>query len=332
MLLVVLATIASCSRVSSEKLDYRQNLKNIHGEYLETDCFVGNPYSITCADTLLIFYDRYEGKTVTLVDLKSGKCKGRFVSEGNGPEEVIVPIDIFAFPQKDKLYLFQRNTGTMNTFSLPDMKMKEKTVFGERPSEMQKTEDFYVGFGLFEEGRFIIYDRQGKRIRTAGSYPFRGEAMEPTPAFILYQGKFCASPKKNYYAISSLLCDHVSFYEIQEQETVLLKQYESYDVNAKYQDRLVINDQCTVNYTWAFGTERYCYMLYSGKTYVENGQRTDGGRYIVIFDWQGNHIETLDTDCHIRTFCVDESDRQIYALALDDEGECRIMNFQIPAR
>ncbi|GHT70447.1 hypothetical protein AGMMS50239_38840 [Bacteroidia bacterium] len=319
--------LISCSDHHKNALDYMQNVKQIKGEWLPVNCIIGNPYSMTTMDSLLIFYDRHEGKTITVFNLNRTQCVGRFVSEGNGPGEVIAPVDVMSFSQKDELYTFQRNTGAISTFSVPEMKMKSTVFLQNQADNLQKMQDFFVGLGFYTKGRFGIYDMQGNLLRTEGQYPFRGETMDLIPAFITYQGYHCASPHGNYFAIGSLFCDHLAFYEVREDETILLKQYESRDVKAKYQDQLLIENQCTVNYTWAYGTDAHCYLLYSGKTYEGNNQRTDGGNYLIVFDWEGNYEKTLKTDREIRTFCVDEQNSRIYAVALNDIGEYGIMRF-----
>jgi hypothetical protein len=317
----------SCSRKNI--FNFTQNAEQIRGECIPVDCFIGIPYSITCIDTLLFFYDRHEKETVTIFDIKNNRCVGRAVPEGKGPEEVTVPLDIFSFPQENELYVFQRQTGCMNSFSIPEMKMQRKVVFQERPSYMQKMRDYYVGIGLFKTGRFGIYDLEGKMLRSEGKYPFRGEDMDRVSNYILYQGHYCANPNENYFVIANLLCNNIEFYEVKEIETVLLRQYDFFDIKAQYREQLIIDNDCIINYTWAYGTVKYCYMLYSGKTYSENDQRTSWGNKIIVFDWNGNYVKTMETDREILTFCVDELTHQIYATIIDNNGEYGIMRFKM---
>ena len=65
------------------------------------------PHTMTYIDALLIYYDRYEGKSLSVFDLKNNRFVGRFVSEGQGPNEVLLPLYLFSYPQKDQLYTYQ---------------------------------------------------------------------------------------------------------------------------------------------------------------------------------------------------------------------------------
>jgi hypothetical protein len=328
-ILALLIVLISCSYDNKQAFDYTQNRIQVEGKIMSIDCFIANPYSITYMDTLLVFYDRYEGKTITLFNLKNNQCEGRFVSEGNGPGEVIVPTDVLSFPQKDELYFSERHTGYLNIFDISQKTIRRKIPFEPRPEKIYKMRDYYVCEGFYEKGRFGIYDLQGKLLRIDGQYPFRGKDMEQIPAFMLYQGSHCANPHGNYFAMGCLFCDHLSFYEVREDETVLLKKYASHDTKAKYPGQLVIEDDCLISYTWAYGTDKHCYMLYSGKTSLENEKRGGWGTYVIVFDWMGNYVKTWETDMDIRNFCVDETNNLMYAVVLDDTGEYGIARFKI---
>jgi hypothetical protein len=329
--IAVLFVPVSCNK-GKAGLDYRQNVIPVKGEFLPMDELIKAPYDIVPVGTRLIYYDYYDGKMISAYDLENGRFEGRHVPVGNGPGEAIPPLYIFPFPQKDRIYAYQRNTATLSVFSVPDFRMLGSTPFASstpwRPLRMAKTRDYYIDETIYNKGRFGIYNRKGELLQTGGTYPFRGEEMERTPAFILYQGNFCACPEGNYFASGSSFCDHIAFYEASETGITLLKEYASHDVKAAYPNQLVVEKDCTVGYTCAYGTASYCYMLFSGKTYAENGQRAEGGNYIIVFDWQGTYVKTLEADREIRNFCVDEPGRTIYATALGDDGEYGIMKFK----
>lgn len=330
--LIISCCFLACSG-STTSVNYKQNVIQIKGEFLSIDHFIGNPHSITCKDTLLIYYDRYDNKLMSVYDIKNNHFIGRYVSEGNGPGEAIAPLDIFSYSQGNRLYTYQRNTATLNIFDMPELKITTTLSFSSpsskwRPSKIQKMKDYYLGETVYDKGRFGLYNLQGEFFHAGVTYPFDGEEMDRIAARILYQGNTCTNPENNQFAVGCLLCDHLSFYEVNEKEFVLLKEYTSNTIKARYPGQLVIQDDCTINYTWAQGTAAYCYMLFSGQTYSENNSAACG-HYIVVFDWQGNYIKTLETDHKIKTFCVDEINNQVYATALNSDGEYGIIQFKL---
>lgn len=323
----------SCNN-STQGLDYMKNVVPLRGEPLQIEQLIGDPNTITTyMDSLLIYYDRYKGKSFSVFDLKNNHFVGRFVSEGQGPNEVIPIVHLLAYPQKDNLYAYQSNAAIISVFDVTDFHIQNNIQITSstpwRPFEMQRSKDYYIGMGIFEGGRFGVYNSKGEFLYMGGTYPYQGKDMESQKAFMMYQAHFCANPDKNYFVAGCSYSDHITFYEIKEDAIIPIKEYYSYDSTVDYEGRLVTRNNSILSYAWAFGTSSYCYMLFSGKTYEENKKSTRGGNYIIVFDWQGNYIKTFNIDYNILSFCVDEINNYIYAAARDENGENVIIKVKI---
>ena len=349
--ILVVISLLSCSKNKNHAFDYKQNVIYVKGEFLLIDQLIGNPYEIICIDTLLIYHDPYRGNILSVFDLKNNNFVGRFVSEGQGPNEVI-PSRLFLlqYTQKDILYMFQSDIATLTTFDIPDFNISNKIQIGlptqQRSMGLQRGKDYYIGIGKFEEGRFKVYNSEVEYLYTGATYPLKGKGnkgkdIDPGQAFYTYQGNLCMNPDKNYFAMSCLFSDHIAFYEVKEDEIITLKEYYSYDANIDFfsssnnvggTTRISMGarpkNESVISYTAAYGTASYCYMLFNGKTYGETG-KVGSGHYIVVFDWQGNYIKTYNTDYEIRTFCVDENNNCIYATTKDKNLDPIIIKFKI---
>ena len=329
--ILIIISMLSCNEKREKAFDYRQNMIYVEGEPLPIEQLIGRPYAITCMDSLLIYYDRYDGKLLSVFNLKSNHFVGRFVTEGQGPNDAFGMLYLLSYPQKDRLHIYQRAPGILRTLDIQDFRTHNTIpITSSPPTEMQRAKDFYIGMGIFDEGRFSVYDVKGELLYIDGNHPYDGKDMEPPKAFLIYQGPFCANPDKNYFVSACAFNDHISFYEVAKNEIIMLCEYGTNNSNVGYDTNgLILNDDCTINYTWAYGTASYCYMLFSGKTYADNRQRVVGGNYIIAFDWQGNYIKTLHTDFEIRSFCVDEANTYIYALAQREDGDIVIIKLKI---
>jgi len=337
LLSTCLALMLCACNSAVNKLDIAKNNIHINGNLLfngglnSLDCLVGRPNGIIVSNSLLIFSDYYDGKLITVFDINNNKCVGRFVIAGQGPNDALPPLFILRFPQKDMLYAFQDNTRHLYSFDIPGMDVQNKILFHEWPGvgSLGVLKDYYVAIGNWQDGRFGIFDRERNVLRTEGKYPFQGDGMDdPVKRYLKYQGHIISNPNGNYFAIGCGFSDNLEFYEVKENETLLHKKYESYDAKVQFPAgyRVQIEDDCIVSYEGGFGTDKYCYMLYSGKKF---GERVSGGYNIIIFDWKGNYIKTLTSSVRIRSFCVDENDSQIYAIVLTDDGEVEVMQFNI---
>ena len=183
--------------------------------------------------------------------------------------------------------------------------------------------------GVFESGRFVVYNSQGEQLYTGGNYPYGGDDMETVGAYLTYSGTMCANPEKNYFVAGCSFSDHIAFYEVSENEITLIKEYYSHDANVEStNNRLMIKDDSKISYNWGFGTDSYCYMLFSGKTHEEN-KKQKVGQYIIVFNWQGKYIKTFNFDYNIYSFCVDEKNNYIYAVTRDENSDYAIVKLKI---
>jgi len=324
---------------SSSDWNYKQNITRIKSEFLQIDELIGRPYDIVCKDNLLIYTDFYDGLFLSVFNLKNNRFVGRFLQQGQGPNDAIALIYLLPYPEKDKLYIYQRNAAKLSILDTQKFNIQRNIQFTSktawRPFEMQRTKDFFIGTGILEKGRFAVYDLNGTFITEGGRYPFRGERMERANAFLTYQGSYCTNPDNNSFASGCLYSDYLAFYKVKDNEITLTKEYFSRDADIKSDNngttsRVAPNNSSTINYTSAFGSKSYCYMLFSGKTYEDNNNSDSGGKHIIIFDWDGNYIKTFETDVIIYNFFVDETNNIIFAVANDESGEKAIVKFEIP--
>ena len=306
---------------------FLQNAISIKGETIQMD-FVGNPHEIVCIDSFILFSDYYENKALTVYDTKNDQDVGRFLSVGGGPGEVITPVNLFVTSEK-KLGVYQYQMGVMCFYNFPKMNLQNKMLFDKSTSrDIKKTQNYYIGAGVYEKGRFALFNNAGKLTGYFGKYPFRGMDMEGMARFIIYQGHICTCPTRDFFAVCSEYCDNLEFYEIKDKSGILLKKYESYDANVQFIDqRLQRDDHTRYAYQWAYGTEKYFYALYFGKSNEQAKKESERYKYLIVFDWNGNHIKTYKIDVNMRAFCVDESTEKLYGVVLKEEFE--IMRFDL---
>jgi len=316
--------------------DFSGNEKEIFAENLDIGFLIGTPVEPVIFDSLLIYFDRFNGQTITIFDVKNERFVQRFLNEGQGPGEVTLGLlKLFVSHDEKKVCFFHANSGRVYMYELADIitqnniQTPQQVLFRDRPANIKKTKNGYVGIGMFDDGRYRLYDSEGNMISAFGKYPFSGEDMDHMGRFFIYQGHLCASSDGNYFAMGSSYCDNLEFYKLENGTAVLIKKYETYDAKVQFNNVLQINDDCIINYRHAYGG-KYCYMLYSGKTHLENDRKSSiGGTKIIVFDWNGNYIRSYKTDVNIISFCVDEENNIIYATTRDDEDGFIITKFNL---
>ncbi|MDR1381277.1 MAG: TolB-like 6-bladed beta-propeller domain-containing protein [Tannerella sp.] len=329
--LITVFLLCGCNRQTG---DFLSNPRKIHGEAIAADCLIGSPVEIVCSDSYLFFYDRYDGQMITMLDAANGRRLRRFINEGQGPDDALPPLKL-SVAEGGKLEVFQIQNGRMREYdagSLADATTKDpfrERVLEDRPANVRKTADGFVGIGMYEDGRYRLYDETGKAVGAVGRYPFRGKDMSAQEAFFLYQGVLCASPDGTHFALGSAYCDNLEFYRVEKGGATPVRQYETVDVSGHFDRQVILDDDCVMNYKAACGTERYCYMLYSGEKFGERHVRSTGGKTVIVFDWKGNHVRTLETAETVYSFCVDEANGILYAVTRDGEEGFVITRYKL---
>lgn len=82
-------------------------------------------------------------------------------------------------------------------------------------------------------------------------------------------------------------------------------------------------------YRTVYNTANYMWLLYCGDPEMLDGESVPKTE-IHRFTWDGVFAGRYDPGWNIRRFCVDESEKNIYALSLNDEYETVILHFKLP--
>jgi len=77
-------------------------------------------------------------------------------------------------------------------------------------------------------------------------------------------------------------------------------------------------------------TERYAYVLYSGKNYKDAKDRAFLGKKIEVYDKKGRHVKDLNLDIEIQMMCVSSNDSKIYAIALQPDPVLVSFDMNLP--
>ncbi|MDR2912777.1 MAG: TolB-like 6-bladed beta-propeller domain-containing protein [Alistipes sp.] len=315
----------SCGTNSDEP--HRLDLK---GEVVSGDIFIGNPTSLLLYDNLILICDRYESKMLTIVDRNTFSLVGRHINEGRGPGEVTGRVEWSVLG--DRLYAYQANGGgALNIYSLPDMAYIESVMIDNSSAAVRRMPDYYVGNSAIGEGRLQIFDKNGKYLFAGSDYPDSGNNISDSFRFAAYQGYYCTHPSENRYVFGGAYSDNIEFHAIRDGEHILVKEYKGVDVRATMDNEMIdISDDALLGYKGAWGGEKWCYMLYMGKTLAENeGRRTMWSDNVFLYTWDGELDTACKLDRSVRAIMVDEANGNLYGIARDDEGYQHIVKFKL---
>jgi hypothetical protein len=327
-----------CSCKNSRSADFFENVRHIKGETVAVDCMIGRPVMILYAEPQkILLYDYYDHEFMTRVDLSGHSC-ARFLREGNGPGEWIPGFKMYVSPENQTAGIYHAQTGTLKQYDLQKFTAADanspKTVSELKIEDMPTAANIlpagnrFIGIGAFEKGRIHLDSQQGKRIASGGKYPFRGEEMEAVPRFLAYQSHI-ASNGKDKFVVASAYGDNLEFYAIEKDSIVLKNRYGTRDAGFSFENGFIsLTPDCLLGYKGAWGGKKYCYLLFSGKSYAENKYKKTGARYILVFSWEGRFVKSYETEDDLWALCADEENQLMYAAA-EHEGESVIMKYAL---
>lgn len=76
-------------------------------------------------------------------------------------------------------------------------------------------------------------------------------------------------------------------------------------------------------FTDIYGTAEYVYCLYDGSTDFSAPSK------ILVFTWNGKHVETWQADRNLRAIAIDKNDTYILAIAANGQGEQNILRYAL---
>jgi hypothetical protein len=338
---LILCFFAGSTLFPAAQFPFVQNATPLRGETVAMDCKLTFPFDIMFVDPYLLIADPHEGKMVMLsFDTGAGKCIARHLLSGTGTGEIRGGSKFFSSDRN--LHVFQPQTsgnlqtpslsGNLYTFKVPGIKLQKTYSFTNKPAagrqyldNIRKLQDGYIGTGRFEKGRFCLYDKRGKEIRQAGEYPFDGESMDSYKRTLFYNGPVGANPAGTAFVVCSKLCDNLEFYEMREKDVRLLKKYGTRDVDVAWlEDKVTANENTLSGYIHVYETNDFCFLTYSG----EQGLRFDG-KWLFVFDWQGNHLKSFELDMPVDKFCVDETAQILYGIVHNGDKH-EIRSYKLP--
>ncbi len=281
----------------------------------------GLPTEIRIAGTDLVVLDRYADLRVQLLRRSTGAYVGGFGREGDGPNEFRAPWSVEIVDQR--VGVLDLRLQRISWFSLRDFELtRQQSVAG-----LGTVTDFVelqtgdlAAIGSFSRGRLAVLDSQGVLKRFAGALPPSSDDIPNSVLLHAFQSYMEARPDREYLA---LVTRHAGWLEIYDQMgSPLIRTAGPFSFDPKYEvvqgaRGLVMKSgrDLRFGYVDLSAADSLIYALFSGRL---RGAFPDGqavyGRYVHVFDWEGNLVEVLELSGDTFAIAVDEAGSQMYAI------------------
>lgn len=322
---LLFVTMISCTPKQQESIA----VERIDGSIVNTDAPLLNPSHLQIDGDVLWISDFGADPMVTATSVKTGKVLASVLYKGRGPFEGMPPINILI--KNDKIFFHSRGNTTLfcgNKYDLLTGKTKlptERLTLDRSIDRCLPLDDsLLLASGSFKEGRFAwVALNHPETLAYFGNYPDFWEEEKNYNDIVksrFHQSRFFRNSQSDRIAIVGTYT--LSFMEFASQEAKFVKELLLHSYQYDYSDsgrfRYSKKRAGVVNgVKGATANDKHIYILFD--TASENDSRQP---LIWMFDWDGNHIRTIDAGKEIYPISVDEKDEYLYAVKQTDEKTC----------
>jgi hypothetical protein len=322
----------SCSDLKESSLLalFTENERQEPVEVLLQSDSIRDPYMIECVNNKLYLANLTLQMLISEFDLTTGQHTGDFLSRGQGPDEFLFLTTLFVM--NDKLAFWDANKHLM-VFVNTDNRKPDKTVEISPGSSLITAmkvipleEDVFAATGIIKDYRIVLLNGKGEEITVFGNYPQeeKGKRATDSDNGFAYQGIMIYQKEKKVLAIGSTWGESISFYDLNDMRHPRLIQEYIYSfpqyVNSADGDKSLSvafkrdNISGVVDFK---PSSKYGVCLYSGKP-LNHGDEY-GGDIILLFDWEGNPVKSIQLDHKYGNIAVNEETQEILLLGSNPE-------------
>lgn len=271
------------------------------------------PYSVFCFDSCFVFTNIRTKNVVTTLDRNSNNTM-EVLSIGEGANEVLQFIPVlnnekrFLFADRVRKKIFELNLH--NEYNHTELLQFNDSI--NRFFSLAKINaTTVIGTGIFDKGRFLIYDLVSHNCSYFGNYPENEDvsSLNPYQKAALYAGTQTGiHPNGEQFVL--IYNGLIDFYRINSQNIGIHVQakYYHFPLFAIPSNGPVIahRKEEKKGFISICNNSKYIYLLYSDTSLREKGSEAYSGNKIFVFDWSGKPIKYYQLDRNILSISMDD--------------------------
>ena len=332
---LAILTLVSCSKVELRTdVRFSENMVLVGAEKrINDDVSLKYPFRVRLVDSVLYVMDLHPATHYChAFAYPSMKHLQSFAKRGAAPGELLDAENI-RIDRQGHIWVLDANKKKIVEFTQRGEQIRQEIALD--PALIRT-----LDIDLVDESTFVVpdytgqhrlsfIDRQGRVVKNAFRIPVSEASSAPKPSVALAQAwrSFLHyHPENGILAMVTQLGQVMELYDLKQEKVVRVIR------NENTEPQFVVRGNYAVptgimGYSDVHIGRQYIYALFWGHTFdaIKQGNHTEGGRYIHVFDLHGNPVTQFVLDRHITGFHVDEENGRM--VGLDVNGHQPVVEY-----
>jgi len=268
---------------------------------------------------------------IYIVSKFTGKIIRSFGTEGRGPEEMMAVNNISTFNKE--LLFYDATSRKILHYNLTNDSVYFQSIASQKKFFFLRNlylvgKNKFLASGVFGKYKYNYGDITSGKGSFFLEYPYLPDITKEKQQDLTlarsyaYNGVLVKHPELPKFVFYSILAEYLQIIELNGDtvKEVMHSCFAPPKGKVAYKvDAYIWGTSRNASTYFIGGTAstNYIYLLYSGK--LLNGNESDKGGYIYIFDWEGNKIKCLELDKEVYGITVGKEDKEIYAYTTNDK-------------
>ena len=305
---------------------YLANAAQLERRVLHRSDELGMPTWMATVGSRLVVIDAIADPALHVIDRGTGdltRSLGRW-GEGPGEFQSVWSLDPVA-GSASELWVFDVALRRTTYVDLRD-EYFEQELLGEQSINlispatvtgvMRTNRDELVGPGAFDGGRLGFFDTNGRLVETRGPIPRVDQNLPPIARQHMFQSRAVSHPEHNLFAVASRYATSLEIFGA-DGSLVALGQApieitpDAASVTQQY--GFTPGEQTKFGYVDVAASRDFIFALFSGRTLAGFEDRSNYGREVHVFDWDGALRGVIRLEIDAIGLAVDEDSNSLYA-------------------
>jgi len=343
-IILLLLVCVSCNNEADDKtiqFDNENLIRTIQqeGRAIGLADYLGKPNSFKIHDSMIFVVDRWEHAFVDVYSMGSKSCINSFGARGRGNGELLSVSSIEIDESTNSVWLFDITMSRFHCFDIDEIAGMQKikpirslgfsaTLKGiYNPKVINDT--MIVATNIFSKDRLWFMNDQGEFLFKRGRIPLDDNNV---PGIILaqaYSGVSEYSKQHQKVVLANRYSDMMEIYHTNGELFKIIRGpfiYEPQFEIDEYEKQPVFaqRDEMRLGYIDVTFSSQRIYALFSGRTRSEFPGIANTGKYVYVFNWDGEIIERIEFDRDVIDIEYNEGSKTIYGLQINPFPEIYI--------